>query len=58
MAAYEKYDEEFKRKIIAQVALGKKISDLARGYNISAPLIRYWVQKYTKKEQEINKEME
>ena len=43
---YEHYTEEFKKKVVQLVESGKRRSDVARAYGISAPNIRIWQQKY------------
>lgn len=43
---YEHYSEEFKKKVVQLVESGKRRSDVARAYGISAPNIRVWQQKY------------
>ena len=44
-AGYQKYDDGLKEIIIKKVKEGHKPSVLAEFYNVSAPLIRYWVKK-------------
>lgn len=43
---YEHYTEEFKKKVVQLVESGKRRSEVARAYGISAPNIRVWQQKY------------
>ncbi|MBE6140027.1 MAG: helix-turn-helix domain-containing protein [Firmicutes bacterium] len=44
---YAKYDEEFKKHVCKLVDEGKRICVVAEVYGISAPIIRYWLQKYS-----------
>lgn len=57
--AYQKYDDDFKKKVVAQVESGRRATDVARQFNISAPNIRYWRQKFEKekKKEQKNKEV-
>ena len=43
---YEHYTEDFKKKVVQLVESGKRRSEVARAYGISAPNIRVWQQKY------------
>lgn len=43
--AYKKYDDEFKKIVISHVKNGQKPAEVARLFGISAPNIRYWIQK-------------
>ena len=43
---YEHYTEEFKKKVVQLVESGRRRSEVARAYGISAPNIRVWQQKY------------
>ncbi|MBQ6841473.1 MAG: helix-turn-helix domain-containing protein [Bacilli bacterium] len=43
---YEHYSEEFKKKVVQLVESGKRRSEVARAYGVSAPNIRVWQQKY------------
>lgn len=56
MSAYEKYDDDFKKKVIEQVNKGYRVADVARRYNISAPNVRYWIQKEKEKQAKEAKE--
>lgn len=53
---YEHYSEDFKKKLVQLVESGKKRSEVARAYGISAPNIRVWQQKYGSLNKEINNE--
>ena len=53
---YEHYTEEFKKKLVQLVESGKKRSEVARAYGISAPNIRVWQQKYGSLNKEANTE--
>ena len=43
---YKKYDEEFKKTLVALHESGKKISELEREYGINESSIRTWIKKY------------
>ncbi len=43
---YKKYDEDFKKTLVALYESGKRISDLEREYGINESTIRAWVKKY------------
>lgn len=43
---YEHYTEELKKRVVQLVESGKKRSEVAKAYGISAPNIRIWQQKY------------
>ena len=43
---YVHYTEEFKKRVVALVESGKRRSDVAKAYGISAPNIRVCQQKY------------
>ena len=43
---YKKYDEEFKKTLVALHESDKKISELEREYGINESSIRTWIKKY------------
>ena len=43
---YKKYDEDFKKTLVALHESGKKISELEREYGINESSIRTWIKKY------------
>ncbi|MBE6155538.1 MAG: helix-turn-helix domain-containing protein [Firmicutes bacterium] len=53
---YEHYTEDFKKKVVQLVESGKRRSEVARAYGISAPNIRVWQQKYGSLATQTNKE--
>ena len=44
----KQYNEDFKKKLVAMVKSGKRREHVAKEYNISPPLLRYWEQKIDK----------
>lgn len=43
---YKKYDEEYKKTLVALFESGKKLSELEREYGVNESTIRAWVNKY------------
>ena len=43
---YKKYDEDFKKTLVALHESRKKISELEREYGINESSIRTWIKKY------------
>ena len=43
---YKKYDEDFKKTLVALHESGKKIFELEREYGINESSIRTWIKKY------------
>lgn len=43
---YKKYDEDFKKTLVALFESGKKLSELEREYGVNESTIRAWVNKY------------
>ena len=43
---YKKYDEDFKKTLVALYESGKRLSDLEREYGINESTIRAWIKKY------------
>lgn len=44
--SYKKYDEDFKKTLVALYESGKKLSDLEREYGVNESTIRAWIKKY------------
>lgn len=46
----KRYEEEFKRQIVALFNNGKSLADLNREYNIAKSTIKVWIERYNKTE--------
>lgn len=44
---YKKYEEDFKKTLVALFEGGKKLSELEREYGVNESTIRAWVNKYS-----------
>ena len=46
----KRYEEEFKKQIVALFNNGKSLADLNREYNIAKSTIKVWIERYNKTE--------